>query len=56
MSMPAYPIEMAIMQAFLPLLGADQSRTGSPGRIIFVGSIYGSWATVLPQLLLGLSC
>lgn len=31
-------------QAFLPLLGTDRSRNGKPGRVIFIGSVYGSYA------------
>ena len=31
------------LQAFLPLLGTDRSRVGAPGRVVFVGSVYGSY-------------
>lgn len=31
------------VQAFLPLLGSKQDRVGKPGRVVFIGSIYGSY-------------
>ena len=31
------------MQAFLPLLGTDRARSGPPGRVVNIGSIYGSY-------------
>lgn len=37
-------IQTCISQAFLPLLGTDRSRKGEPGRVVFMGSIYGSYA------------
>jgi len=35
---------LAVTQAFLPLLGTDRTRSGPPGRLIFIGSIYGSYS------------
>ena len=32
------------LQAFLPLLGTDRGRLGPPGKLIFIGSIYGSYS------------
>ena len=34
---------LTCLQAFLPLLGTDRSRVGAPGRVVFVGSVYGSY-------------
>jgi NAD(P)-dependent dehydrogenase (short-subunit alcohol dehydrogenase family) len=33
---------LAVTQAFLPLLGARRNRTGSPGRIVNMGSVSGA--------------
>lgn len=33
-----------MLQAFLPLLGADRALTGSPGRIVMVSSVTGKLA------------
>jgi NAD(P)-dependent dehydrogenase (short-subunit alcohol dehydrogenase family) len=32
---------LAVTQAFVPLLGADRSRTGNPGRIVNISSVAG---------------
>lgn len=37
--------QIAVTQAFLPLLGADRARTGSPGRIVMMSSVGGRNAT-----------
>ncbi|MEG9862661.1 MAG: SDR family oxidoreductase [Parvularculales bacterium] len=34
-----------VTQAFLPLLGADDNRTGAPGKIINIGSVSGKLST-----------
>src|SRR4029077_19444929 len=33
--------QLAVTQAFAPLLGADRARTGAPGRIVMISSIGG---------------
>jgi NAD(P)-dependent dehydrogenase (short-subunit alcohol dehydrogenase family) len=33
--------QLVVTQAFLPLLGADRSRTGPPGRIVMISSVGG---------------
>jgi NAD(P)-dependent dehydrogenase (short-subunit alcohol dehydrogenase family) len=33
--------QLAVTQAFAPLLGADRSRTGTPGRILMISSVAG---------------
>lgn len=33
--------QLVVSQAFLPLLGADRSRTGPPGRVVMISSVGG---------------
>lgn len=33
--------QLVVTQAFLPLLGADRSRTGPPGRVVMISSVGG---------------
>jgi NAD(P)-dependent dehydrogenase (short-subunit alcohol dehydrogenase family) len=37
--------QLAVTQAFLPLLGADRARVGAPGRIVMMSSVGGRNAT-----------
>lgn len=37
--------QLIVTQAFAPLLGADRSRTGPPGRIVMISSVGGQNAT-----------
>jgi NAD(P)-dependent dehydrogenase (short-subunit alcohol dehydrogenase family) len=37
--------QLIVTQAFAPLLGADRSRTGTPGRIVMISSVGGKNAT-----------
>ncbi len=39
--------QLAVIQAFAPLLGADTNRTGKPGRIVMVSSVVGSYGQPL---------